>query len=111
VAIIAIGEIGGKRAVKPLCTVLKDEHAAVREQAIGALLTIAKKVGADTVLDNLLKALKDDSSKAREAAMALGKIGDGRAEKPLKRARRNKREEVREAAQKALILLEEGRSG
>jgi len=81
----ALGEIGDKRAVKPLAELvngilLKDEDYHVRSDAAEAL----GKIGGESVVEPLIQALDDVYYPIQEsAAKALGKIGDKRAVGPL----------------------------
>jgi HEAT repeat protein len=68
-----LGDRGDTRAVQPLIAALKDEKAGIR--AADALVQIGKPS-----VDLLIVALKDENPLARRnAAMALGEIGDIRA--------------------------------
>ena len=79
-AALALGNIGDKRAVKPLITALVDEDWVVRGGAALALGDIGDK----RAVEPLITALVDEDWLVREnAADALGKIGDKRAVEPL----------------------------
>ncbi|MBE3090658.1 MAG: HEAT repeat domain-containing protein, partial [Actinobacteria bacterium] len=121
----ALGKIRDSQAVKPLIAVLEDENRDVRREAAGALdklgwkpdmseegafYWIAKtgywekcvKIGAPAVKP-LIAALKDKNDYVRrEAAIALGKIGDKRAVKPLMDAFKYEDWHVHPAAAEAL---------
>ena len=92
----ALGEIGDPRAVEPLIGALNHD-AEVRGHAAHAL----GKIG-DAAVEPLLDALADNSWSREAAADALGSIGDPRAVEPLIGALTDTREEVSEAAARAL---------
>jgi HEAT repeat protein len=98
----ALGRIGDARAMEPLIGVLSD--GAVRESAAGALDELGWKPDTDelkisymiatedwkgcvemgeSAVEPLIKALGDGGAYVREAAYALGEIGDARAFEPL----------------------------
>ncbi len=104
-AVVALGSIGNKRAIKPLVTALRDKNRSVRNSAADALSGLDWKPmnkseqvallfatqkwdelasrGA-RVVTPLINALRDDDWEVRwGAAKALGKIGDTRAIHPL----------------------------
>jgi HEAT repeat protein len=123
----ALGQTGDARAVEPLIGVLKDDTHSVRNAAAealdllgwkpdrgrtGAWYWIAKgdyrkcvAIGAVAV-DPLIAALKDKNENVRrEAAGALGQIGDPRAVEPLIAALKDEDRDVRESAAGRLVLM------
>jgi HEAT repeat protein len=95
-AIKALGETKDARAVEPLIAVLKDSKCGL--QAANALA----KIGNPSV-PSLVTVLKSDSPVARRnSAMALGKIQDASAVKPLIGALNDENPIVRRNAAKAL---------
>jgi HEAT repeat protein len=102
-AATALGQIGDRRAVKPLAAVLKDKSNSddVRQAAIQAL----GQIGDAHAVKPLIAALKhggNDDNVRRAAAEALGQIGDASAVKSLGIALKYKSLEVRKAAVQAL---------
>jgi HEAT repeat protein len=68
----ALGKIGDKRAVQPLCELLNDKESQVRRAAVDAL----GKLKDQQAIDPLIGALKDSDSGVREgAAKALDDLG------------------------------------
>ena len=66
-----LGNIGDRRAVGPLISVLKDEHPQVRMNAVTAL----RWIGDPRAAEPLIAVLKDeDEGVQRDAAWALSKI-------------------------------------
>jgi HEAT repeat protein len=81
-AAIALGWIGSPRAVEPLINALKDPQDDVRGAA--ALAFAISKIKVAHAVDPLITALNDKDERVRKnAANALGKIGDARAVGPL----------------------------
>ena len=98
-----LGEIGpaAKDAAPALAEALKDADRDVRQNAAQALGYIGP--GAKAAAPALIFALKDnDAQVRRSAAFALGKVGSLDAETPLKTARKDSVEAVRDAAKAAL---------
>jgi HEAT repeat protein len=98
-----LGEIGpaAKDAAPGLAEALKDADRNVRQNAAQALGYIGP--GAKVAAPALIAALQDkDWQVRRPAAFALGKVGSLDAEAPLKAARKDSVEAVRDAAKKAL---------
>jgi HEAT repeat protein len=115
----ALSRIGDPRAIEPLIAALKDPHALMRWEAGEALV----RIGARAV-EPLIAALKDQSevqrwvivgqpgsgkrevvmeTVGRDAARALGSIGDPRAIEPLIAALKDSHAQVRQAARVALV--------
>jgi HEAT repeat protein len=81
-AAAGLGELGDKRAVAPLITIVSDPKspASTREAAAGALGTLGDR----RAVQPLIATLTDPNDRLRwYAAMALGKLGNGEAVKPL----------------------------
>ena len=98
-----LGEIGpaAKDAAPALAEALKDADREVRQNAAQALGYIGP--GAKGAAPALVAALQDKEWPVRRsAAFALGKVGSLDAEEPLKAARRDQVESVRNAAKQAL---------
>jgi len=98
-----LGEIGpaAKDAAPALAEALKDPDRDVRQNAAQSLGYIGP--GAKAAAPGLIFALKDnDAQVRRSAAFALGKVGSLEAEEPLKAARKDSVEAVRNAAKAAL---------
>jgi len=102
-----LGELGDRRAVKPLIATLEDEyHSPLRHDGEAAL----EKLG-DAAVEPLIVALKDDKYEVRSiAACVLGTLGDRRAVEPLILALKDKNQTVRRNAAKALGLLGEAQA-
>jgi HEAT repeat protein len=97
-----LGEIGDKRAIIPLTTILSDSIDEVRINAIDALI----KIGSEGVVAPLIDALDDIPAIRERAAKALGNIGDSVALDPLANAwRREEDETIRETMYEALKKL------
>ncbi len=78
-AAVALGNLGDARAVPSLIALLNEEHFRLQEKARDALAEIGEQS-----VEQLLKALESEDPKIRKnAAVALGKIGDSRAIEPL----------------------------
>lgn len=93
-----LGESGNAKAVEPLILALKEEKHPLSYYAENALV----KCGAVAV-EPLITALKDSSREVRrEAAKALGKIGDARAVEPLIDALNDSHDWIRRNAVEAL---------
>ncbi len=135
----ALREIGHPGAIRPLVQLLRGRDADIahivwvlerlkRPEAVDLLLPLLKereaevrrraalvlgKLGDVRAVDALISALGDESpSVRREAILALVRIGDLKAVSPLKELlRREKEEEVREAAREALHKLKFERIG
>lgn len=98
-----LGEIGpaAKDAAPALAEALKDSERDVRQNAAQSLGYIGP--GAKTAAPALVAALQDKEWQVRRsAAFALGKVGSWDAEQPLKAARKDQVEGVRNAAKQAL---------
>lgn len=101
-----LGELGpkAKEAVPALAEAMKDADPGVRRNAATSL----GQMGAAAVdaVPAIVPALGEASWETRKAAAtALGAIGDPSAEKPLKAARKDPNDKVREAAKRALRRL------
>ena len=82
--------------------------AHTSEQVRGAVLRFARVVTPDRALSPLVAALKDPHPIVREgAADELGELGDRRARSALALARDDVREQVRQAIESALELLDD----
>jgi HEAT repeat protein len=122
---IALGKIGDVRAVEPLTKALNDSNSEVRSGAAGALDSVGWTPGRDELaaaywilrgqwdkcveiggpaVEPLIRVLNDSNywNVSRDAAEALGKIGDSRAVKPLIRALEDGSNDVRKSAAEAL---------
>ena len=107
-AAIVLGELGDKRAAKPLIFVaLHDKSWIVRMIAISAL----RELGDARTIKLLIAALHDKGNPYRKlAAYYLGESGDKRAVKPLITALHDKDFGIRESAAKALGKLGDERA-
>jgi HEAT repeat protein len=84
--------------------VITDRQSPHRRQDVTFVLGEARATAA---VDMLIGELRDHDALLRAlAADALGKIGDRRAEKPLRIALRDSEEPVRKAVEKALTRLD-----
>lgn len=91
-----LGDIGDARAVQPLISILNDEEAGIR--AADALAQIGKPS-----VESIIVAMKSENPIARRnAAIALGKIGDNRGVNSLIHALRDNDLIVRRNAAQAL---------
>ena len=112
----ALGLIGGRRAVEPLIAAIRDKDDGVRKAADKALSMIGWQPGMDELaaaywiakgqvarcaaigapaVEPLIAALRDKNGwTRRDAAEALGQIGDRRAVEPLIAALRDKSGDV-----------------
>ncbi|HSB08156.1 MAG TPA: HEAT repeat domain-containing protein [Blastocatellia bacterium] len=101
-AAVSLGDHADARAIAPLADALGDKSAFVRAQAARALgvngISAAQAV---SKLINLLNSDPDNEVK-RQAATALGRIGDRAALEPLERARRDKDPYLAQAALDAI---------
>ena len=105
-AVIALGDIGDKRAVPKLLEVL-NSHGFAGSEAARAL----GKIGDKTAVEPLIRALgRGLWMKRWYAAEALGKIGDEKALPVLREALKDEESEVREAAQEAIRRIEEAKT-
>ena len=75
-AAYALGRIGDARAVEPLIAALKDSHSDLRRAAVEAL----EKIGDARAVEALMAALKDDGELVHEAADAMVKFGTATVE-------------------------------
>ena len=100
-AAIALSRIKSDRAVKPLLALLKHETGYVREEAAWVLGEVKSK----DAVQRLIEAL-DDREMGWMAAVALGKIGDERGIKPLKKKMVDRNSRVGQAAAWALARTE-----
>lgn len=75
----SLGNIGDKRAVKPLIGVLNDQHPNFSGAAAEAL----GKIGGEHAVEPLFDKMNKKGPGWKKAAMALGVIGDARAVEPL----------------------------
>lgn len=103
----ALGEIGDARAVQPLIELLRHGDSDGLREAGHALGKMGKAAA-----DLLLEALRDENGKVRrEAARALGDIGDGRATEALTEVLQDDEDsDVREGAARALGEIGDGRA-
>lgn len=107
VAAIALGKIGGRKTVTLLIKETKDADEVVRQVAAFSLGEIGNK----RAVKPLLMALSDKTHIVRHAAaVALGKINDIRAFNPLVRLLQDKNWEVRKAAAGALGKIKDPRA-
>jgi HEAT repeat protein len=117
----------GTPAIKPLISSLKETHMSVRKAAVdaldeigwkpdrgekGALYWLAKRefkkcagIGAPAVEPLIAELENGDTDVRRNAAEALGQIGDPRATEPLSALLKSGYESVRQAATEALGKL------
>jgi len=100
-AVVALGEIGDRRAVGPLIEMLKDENYLVRSVAAKAL----GEIGDERAIPPLIEGLRADEDLRMAAAKALGEIPDERAVGPLVQLLNDKSHLVRRAATKSLGLI------
>lgn len=76
----ALGKIGGEEAVAALVDALSDAQPRVRRGAATGLLSLPRQFSSDQVIAALTRALSDHEDRIDwAAAMALGRLGDGRA--------------------------------
>jgi len=108
-ATLALAYLKAPRAVRPLtAALLGDSCADVRFEAADALGYIADRRAVPGLITALSEAGERDSVYVREhAAMALAKIGDGRALGALRNLlKSDKTSRVREAAREAIKVIE-----
>ncbi len=110
-AAAALGEIRDSKAVKPLIQILKNEHIMQKQHSLLSIsMTVVGalgKIGDATAVEPLMQVLENniDFKLGRVAAMALGEIGDKRAEKSLKLAIRKGDRSLKEDAREALAKI------
>jgi HEAT repeat protein len=100
-AAIALGEIGDVRATDPLIDLLKDSDRFIKGRAAYAL----GKIGSPAVVPLITALETGDGSLRWGAVIALGKIRDERAIRPLIQALGDRYENVRSEAIAALGLF------
>lgn len=107
-AVLALAEIGDRRAVETMVTLLGDGEAAVRRAAASAF----EKLRDERAIDPLTRVLANDpSSLVRTyAAMALGALGARHAVPALLEATRAREPNLRRAAARALCRIGDPRS-
>lgn len=99
-AVLTLGWLGTKVAIRELVAALGDRHPAVRSMAAFAL---GQCHGEERALSGLVVALTDPNARVRaNAARALGGIGDKRQTELVLRALQDRSASVREAAIAAL---------
>jgi len=96
----ALGQLGDAQAVEHLVTALDDKDEDVRRAAIRTLGYIWK-------LKEVIDLGDEDAGVRRRATEALGRLGDGRAVRPLIAALRDRDKEVRRAVTKSLKWFDE----
>lgn len=102
----ALGEIGDRKAIKPLISCLRDNNLQIRVSAASSLCKMGEEV-----VEPLLEALRESRPEVREAcAGALGQIGDKRAVEPLIKLLSDKNFTVRKAATWALGRIDDERT-
>jgi len=99
-AAVALGQLRDEQALEPLKAALRDRNEGVRHRAISAL-------GRIWGLSQLVRLGDDWATERKEAAAALGQLGDARAVEPLIAALRDGDAAVRLAATEALGQLED----
>ena len=106
-AATALGHIGDSQAIEPLIEViLKDKIDFVKQVAAKALANIG-----ELSFEPLLKMLgNEDGNVRKNAAMALGLIGDAKAVEPLIEALKDEHTGVRQNAAAALGLIKDTRA-
>jgi HEAT repeat protein len=101
-----LGEIGDSGAIAPLIAQLNDKDREFKGIVVDALVRFG-----ECGIEALIAALKDgDSSMRREAALALGKLGDARAVEPLFAVLNDGDSYVRDTVAKALGILGDARA-
>ena len=101
-AATALGALGDRNAVQPLCDALKDDDASVRGSAATALGALGDRSAVRPLCDTL----KDDDPHTRgAAATALGALGDRSAAQPLCDALKDDDAHTRGSAATALGAL------
>ena len=99
--------ISKKRRVRGWIEDLRNERAAVREQAAKAL----GETGDPKAVEPLIRTLADESSFVRlEATRALGKIGDSRAVESLIRALREDDQDVQRKTIESLGMIRDAKA-
>ena len=104
-AVCILAEIGGRRAMKAISDILKnDKDSLVRHEAAFAL----GQLGFADALFALSHSINSDPSLfvRHEAAIAVGVIGSEQGRKPLLEALDDESDEVRESAKIALANLD-----
>jgi HEAT repeat protein len=102
----ALGEIGDRRAVVPLCEALRSASQAADRTAREELLVALGQLGDAAAVPALCDALEDPQIALRErAAAALGRIGDAEAAPTLIRAMLAPQNPAAARAAEALALL------
>jgi HEAT repeat protein len=136
-AATSLGDLGDKRALRPLIQALRGGDESMRRTAEKALLSLGEAVIEELVgllqdadwdvrwravhvlgatrnkaaCDPLIARLRDENRYVREAAaIALGEIADGCAVKPLIAALQDENKYVREEAAAALAEMKDKRS-
>ncbi len=109
-AALALGKIGNRRAGEPLIQALNDKSWYVLEKVIEALGNLREEMAVEHLIKALGYALHEFGSDPysitrRNAAEALGKIGDVKAVTPLIQALKDDSLEVRKQAKKALVMI------
>jgi HEAT repeat protein len=102
-AAFVLGRIKDGRAVGPLVAALKDDYAAVREQASLALA----EIGGPKTVDAVLEALDHGGSELflEAAATTLGRLGDRRSLPALEKLEKHTDQNVAKAAKEAAARL------
>jgi HEAT repeat protein len=105
-AAVVLGRIRDGRAVKPLIAALKDDYAAVRQQASLALA----QIGGPKTVDLVLEALGGGGSDVflEASAATLGLLKDRRALPALEKLQKHKNPDVAAAATEAIERLKSG---
>ncbi len=102
-AILALGEIGDRRAVEPLIQAIKDEDEYIRQKAAEVLYKLQDERAVKNLVEYFISALNNyDKSVRRRAADYLGEMGDPTAIEPLIQVLGDSDFYVRQSASKAL---------
>lgn len=105
-AAISLGDHADTGAIAPLASALSDKNSFVRAQAARAL-GVNGRAAVQTVPALMTLLTKDEDNEVkRQAAAALGQIGDRSALPALERATRDKDPYLAQAASDALRLIE-----
>lgn len=98
----ALGELGNRRATRPLLGALKSKHEEVRMAAAEAIGAIGDERATEPLL-----ALLQSSRKGvrRAAARALGELGDHRAIAPLSALLQQEEQETRQVIADTLVCI------